>query len=575
MKRVSSNGNAARSRRSMATGSLNEPIDRAVALRDQEIGLSPPGAASAYASPGFAPVAPVPQPVPGSVPGFGVRDSGFGCGPANTEHRTPNTVSTFGIPGTPIISGFLQDLGEYNPELQGRNAIATYEKMRRGDAQVRATLAACKLPVQSAKWEVVVEAGIRDSGFGVRKEPAANPEPRTPNPVSSTGAGKNTQNKAQEIAAFVKENLFGGLEFRTSSGGWATQSWDSVVRNALLMLDFGCAAHEDVWTVDGDKIRLRKLAARLSITFYRWHTEADGETLLALEQYGYRRGRFLNALLPADKAAIFTYQQEGANFWGMALLRGMYPHWYVKSNLYRIDAIACERNSLGVPVFRLAPGFSKEDREAAYSFVTQLAAHEATGMVEPPGDAASGFRLVGYEGRLRDVLPSIEHHNVMISRAALAMFMELGQSGRGGSRALGENQGKFFLLALQSLADQIAAEITGSTVRRLVANNFGEGAPVPKLVAANVQARDLEEIVEALTQLGSSGQMISDQGLRDFIRKELALPAETREGLVAIRGETIDVGPASGEVSGKGGQPIQGPAAELAGNFQKRLKVKG
>jgi hypothetical protein len=496
--------------------------------------------------------------------------------------------ATWGIPGTPIVSGFLQDMGEYNPELQGHNAIATYEKMRRGDAQVRATLAACKLPVQSAKWEVVAnpsgamgsdhpepvrhsaangpersegaQGKLREGSQAASEKQILRPPGRAQNDgraVSSTGAGRVTAAKAKEVADFVKENLFGGLEFKTSTGGWATQSWDSVVRNALLMLDFGCAAHEDVWTVDGDRIRLRKLAARLPITFYRWHTEADGETLLALEQYGYRRGRFLNVLLPADKAAIFTYQQEGANFWGMALLRGMYPHWYVKSNLYRIDAIACERNSLGVPVFRLAPGFSKEDRDAAYNFVTQLAAHEATGMVEPPGDAASGFRLVGYQGRLRDVLPSIEHHNVMISRAALAMFMELGQSGRGGSRALGESQGKFFLLALQSLADQVAAEITGSSVRRLVAYNFGENAPVPKLVAANVQSRDLQEIVEALTQLGTSGQMISDQGLRDFIRKELALPAETREGLVAIRGETIDVGVASGQVLGKGAQPIE------------------
>ena len=147
----------------------------------------------------------------------------------------------------------------------------------------------------------------------------------------------------------TRPHRFGGLEFRTSSGGWATQNWDDVVRNALLMLDFGCAAHEDVWAVDGARVRLRKLAARLPLTFYRWHTELDGETLVALEQYGYRGGRYLNVTLPAEKIALFTYNQEGANFWGTALLRYMYPHWYVKSNLYRMDSIACERNALGIP----------------------------------------------------------------------------------------------------------------------------------------------------------------------------------------------------------------------------------
>jgi Protein of unknown function (DUF935) len=527
---------------------MSERLDRVVALRDRELGLPLQGLAPGYAR-DFA-SAPVPPPVP--PPGLHLP-----------------TGATLGIPGTPIVSGFLEDMGEYNGELAGRNALPTYEKMRRGDGQVRATLAACKLPVLSARWEVVPgkssQFGVRSSEFAVRSSDLRTGELRTeqlrtPNVVSSTGAGKNTEAKTQEVAEFVSQNLFGGLEFRTSSGGWATQNWDEVVRNALLMLDFGCAVHEDVWAVDGDRIRLRKLAARLPITFYRWHTEADGETLLALEQYGYRRGQYLNVLLPAEKCAVFTYQQEGANFWGIALQRPMYPHWYIKSNLYRIDAIACERNSLGVPVFRLAPGFSTQDREAAYSFVTQLAAHEATGMVEPPGDANSGFRIVGYEGRVRDLAPSIEHHNVMISRAALAMFLELGQGGKGGSRALGESHGKFFQLALQNLADQVATNITNTSIRRLVEYNFGEGAPLPRLVAANVQARALEDIVDALTSFATAGLVVSEQQVRDFIRRELALPAESRRGIVAVRGEAIDAetGSAAGTIMGKGAAPQPG-----------------
>jgi hypothetical protein len=445
-------------------------------------------------------------------------------------------AQTFGVAGTAITSGFLRDLGEYNGEMLGLGAVRTYEKMRRGDAQVRATLAACKLPIQSAKWDVTEGTGNREQGTGKK--------------VSSTGAGKNTQSKGKEIAAFVKDNLFGGLEFRTSTGGWATQNWDEVVRNALLMLDFGCAAHEEVWTVDGDRVRLRKLASRLPLTFYRWHTEEDGETLLALEQYGYRGGRFLNVLLPADKMALFTYSREGANFWGIALQRPMYPHWYVKSQLYRIDAIACERNALGVPVWKLPPGFSKEDRDAAFNFVTQLAAHEATGAVEPPGDPSSGFRIVGYQGNLREAMPSIEHHNIMISRAALALFMDLGTTSQHGSRSLGESHGDFFLLSLQNLADQIAWTIQTSTMRRLVEYNFGEGAPVPDLVVANVQARSLAAITDALTRLATAGLVVSESNLREFIRAELALPGESKADLVAIRGETVAEG-AGADVSGR------------------------
>lgn len=471
---------------------LADRLDRALSLAGGMAGASSASEAVPLA------VNPVPAPVPGSVRIGAVRG---------------DLSATFGVSGNPITGGFLQDLGEHNPLMMGRTAISTYEEMRRGDAQIHATLAACKLPVQSAKWDVV--PGVDKSAPGYRL--------------------------AKEIAAFVRDNLFGGLEFRTSTGGWTTQSWAEVLHNALLMLDYGCAVHEDVWRVDSSHIRLRKLAARLPLTFYRWHTEADGETLIALEQYGYRGNRFLSALLPADKIARFTYNQEGANFWGIALLRPMYPHWFIKSKLYRIDAIACERNSLGVPVWRLPPGFAKEDREAAYSFVTQLAAHEASGAVEPPGDATSGFRIVGLQGQIKDLKPSIEHHNVMISRAALALFMDLGTS-ETGSRALGQSQGDFFMLSLQSLADQIAWEITNTSVRRLVAFNFGEGAPCPRLVAANVQSRGLAALVDALTRFAQTGLVVSEDNLRRFIREELALPEESAQGVVAIRSETVEEG---------------------------------
>ena len=60
-----------------------------------------------------------------------------------------------GLPGTPIFHGFLEDFGEYNPQLEGLTAIRTYEKMRRSDAQVAATLLACELPIRAANWDVL------------------------------------------------------------------------------------------------------------------------------------------------------------------------------------------------------------------------------------------------------------------------------------------------------------------------------------------------------------------------------------------------------------------------------------
>jgi hypothetical protein len=516
--------------------SVRQQVDAAVALADSSLGIPPARYDVAGHSGWASPVETAAS--PGSV-------------------ARGDLSKNFGVPGTPVTGGFLIDPGEYNPELMGRAAMPIYEQMRRGDAQVRATLTVCKLPVASAKWEVI-PAGLHK---GPRGKIAAAER------VSSNGSGRQTQSKAQEVAAFVKENLFGGLEVPSAGGAWSSQARTDVVKNALLMLDFGCAAHEEVWTVDGPHLRL--LAARLPLTFYRWHTDEDGETLLALEQYGYRGGRYLNVRLPAGKIAVFTYNQEAANFWGVALLRAMYPHWYVKSKLYRIDAIACERNSLGIPVWKLPPGFSKEDRDAAFNFVTQLAAHEATGAVEPPGDESTGFRLVGIQGQVRNLMPSIQHHNLMISRVALALFMDLATADHG-SRSLGEQQGDFFLLALQSLADQIAQVLNLNTVRRLVEFNFGAGTPVPRLVVANLQSRGLSAMVSALTQLAQAGLVVSEENLRRFIREELALPEESAQDLVAVRGETIN--DSGDEVEGRSGGRIQSTPETGDCNGQQRKR---
>jgi len=480
-----------------AVGLFENPRQESAAVATSSQ-LSTPNAplpSSAFGLP-YSPALPVAEPPQERPAGF-VPDWAKGSG----------QTAVFSVPGTPIISGFLTDVGEYNADLQGRNAVQVYEQMRRGDGQVEATLQALTLPVLSAKWEVMPGLDQSQRGFG----------------------------RAKEIAASVRANLFGGLEFRTSTGGWATQSWEEVLRNALLMLPFGVSVHEDVYTMDGGLLKLRMLADLLPLTFYRWHVDEDGRTLLFLGQYGYRGGHFEQVSVPADKLTVFSFRREGANFWGRSVLRPAYPHWYVKNQLYRIDAIASERNSLGVPVIILPPGFSKEDHDAAVNFVTQLAAHERTGVVLPNGTT---FEILGIKGTLKDLHPSIQHHNEQISMQALAMFMNLGRS-ESGSRALGREHTKFFMLSLQNVANKIAEQITNTTVRRLTYFNYGADAPCPKLVAANVQARALEDIVDALTRFAQVGLVVSDRPLRERIREDLALPAETGEDVATAKGVAV------------------------------------
>ena len=409
-----------------------------------------------------------------------------------------------GFVGTPVFNGFLRDAGEYNPQLEGLSAVRTYEKMRRSDAQVSATLLACELPIRSAAWDVV----------------AASEDPVD-----------------RVIANFVRDNLFGGLEFTSPSGVKTSQCWDDVLRNALLMLAFGASAHEEIYAIDGGMVRLARLAPRLPATFYRWIMDSDGETLLALNQYGYRNGNYESVLIPADRLAIFTFNQEGANFFGRSMLRPAYMHWYIKHQLYRIDAIAGERNGLGVPTIEQGPGSSKEDREAAAQWVQQLAAHEKTGISLPAGWK---FALKGVEGNLRDLYNSIQHHNIEISRTALAFFMNLGMGARSSSnRALADSQTDFFFLALQATADQIARTVSYTTIKQLVDYNWEGVSSYPQLVVSNLRARNMSETLDLLTRLAQSGIVAPYPELAQYIRRELGLPQWSNAG-EPIRDPALD-----------------------------------
>jgi len=437
----------------------------------------------------------------------------------NPKSQIENPKSPTGLPGTPIFGGFLRDFGEYNPQLEGLTAVRTYEKMRRSDSQVAATLLACELPIRAANWDVL--------------------------PGSDSPADR-------EIAAFVRENLFGGLEYVSPSGMKTSQCWDDVLRNALLMLAFGAAAHEEIYAVDGARVRLARLAPRLPVTFYRWVTDTDGETLLALNQYGYRNTRFESVTIPADRLAVFSFNQEGANFFGRSMLRPAYMHWYIKHQLYRIDAIAGERNGLGVPTIEQGPDSSKEDRESAAKWVQQLAAHEKTGVSLPNGWK---FSLKGVEGNVRDLYNSIQHHNIEISRTALAFFMNLGLGARSsGNRSLGESQTDFFFLAVQATADHLARILNATCVKRLVNYNWdpaptaaGGARRYPTLTVSNMRARSFDQTFDMLTRLAEAGVVAPYPELAQFITRELGLPQKKEPSSVVSGQLSVEEGLGAGD----------------------------
>src|SRR6185503_475971 len=110
-----------------------------------------------------------------------------------------------GVPGEHFFRGFLKT-DEYVPELIGLKGLETFEKMRRSDGMIAATLRALKLPILAAKCEVI---------------------PASDDPLDI------------EIAKRFEWNLFEGMSV----------SWQEHLRQILTYLDFGQQVSEIVWTI--------------------------------------------------------------------------------------------------------------------------------------------------------------------------------------------------------------------------------------------------------------------------------------------------------------------------------------
>jgi hypothetical protein len=225
---------------------------------------------------------------------------------------------------------------------------------------------------------------------------------------------------------------------------------------------------------------------------------------------------------------------EGAYFYGRSVLRAAYQHWYIKSQIYRIDAISIERNGLGVPTIKQGQNVSAEDRKAAQNWVQMLAAHESTGLSLPNGWE---FALTGISGRVRDPQASIQHHSEMIMRSVLANFLSLGTT-QTGSRALGGSMRDFFYLSLEALSRKIDETISNTSMRRLVDYNYGDGVrarhgvplPYPRLVTSNIIVINPLELLEVAKDVGKFevDLLQPDNDTENWIRKKCGMPLKSK-----------------------------------------------
>ena len=390
-----------------------------------------------------------------------------------------------GAPGVENFSGYITQ--DFNDLFNGDQATEIFDKMRKSDATVQATLKAVKLPIMSAEY-TVESADSNDS-------------------------------KQNDIAEFIRINLFKNLE-----GGFA-----SFWREALGHLDFGHYPFEKVYEVRDGQVWLKKLAPRLPTTIQKWTIAGDkpGITQLLPSVDKNDKNQSSNREIPMEKLVLFVNEKEGNNYQGVSILRSAYKHWYMKDALYRIDAIKHERGA-GILHIGLPAGSSAEDRANAEELGEFFKVNEKSHIVTPSPEWKLEMITNGISDQSAALMESVKHHDRQIMVNILAQFLDLG-SGSGGSYSLSQDQSSFFTLANRAIANYMTEVINKEVVKELVILNFGAQEEYPRLTAQGIGEIDYDEMSQVLERLTNAGLVKNDAQFKVWIAKTFGFPMVTVE----------------------------------------------
>jgi len=395
----------------------------------------------------------------------------------------PDT-SELGAPGTQIFGGQLSALQDYNPDLQPPGCYDIFDKMRLSDGQVGAALAVIKLPILRAEWSV--------------------------EPASDTAEDRM-------IAEFIERDLRS-----------MTTSWQATLRQILLHLDYGSMPFETVWDVGDDGlVHLRKLAPRMPRSVLKWLIDENGG-FAGIQQGAFKTSGWTLVDIPANKLVLFVNEQEGANFRGISVLRRAYKHWFYKDGMYRIDAIANEKRTVGIDIGVIKPGATdkanlKTQLERA---LMTLHAHEKNYIVTDEENYEYKLETGGARGNANAIMASIEHHDWHILRSVIAEFVGMG-TGSTGSRAMHRDKTSFFLMALEATSDNIADAGSTYLLRPWVDFNW-RVKEYPRMRYSRLDTRDTQQLAQAVQQLVSVGALTPGEDTERELRTQLDIPEETR-----------------------------------------------
>lgn len=437
--------------------------------------------------------------------------------PAETEDPRPRGGS-----GRGHTSGFLE-LEELNIDLAHPQGHRKFDQMYRTDADVSQVIRLSINPILAGTWQV--------------------------QPYGGEDATARDQEIADDLKWAVNEYM------RPNLVGHLAQFLPVLLRS-------GFVPGEKTWAVadrNGKKFLVpRSIGLRLPRSVNRWHQD-DAEQLVAIEQFLYSGGATsyqesgqyvwgggsggdssgVGGMVRIERKDLVYYRvgAEGDNWEGVSLLRPAYKHWYLKDVIERVDAIAQEREAMGVPVCYPPASATPKQLTEMEELLGRMRVNEQGFIIMPGMKAGAGasdntgwlLELLGFDrsGSGRDPHPSLTYHSNKIAAAFIAEFMRLGHGssgGGGGAKALGQVQADPFLMSVEALATVVEQELHDSITLPFVAYNYADVDQAPKIKMSLVDSTSLSALADFVLKLTQVGALLPDQELEDFLRARADMP---------------------------------------------------
>ena len=350
-------------------------------------------------------------------------------------------------------------------------------------------------------------------------------------------------------------------EFATSMMNDMEKPWSEVINDILSFLPFGFSVHELVYKRRNGPQRdkrfnskfndgfwaWRKLPTRAQDTIQRWiYTDREDGVLdnevKGVVQLPPQGGKEIS--IPVERFLLFRVNSKKDNPESRSILRNAYRPWFFKKRIEEIEAIGIERDLAGLPVALLPPRYmdpnaSPEDKaiyEAVKKIVTSVRNNEQAGLVFPlaydeNGNKQFDFKLLGREngsGKSFDTEQVIQRYDKRIAGTILADFILLGQQSVG-SFALSDNKTKLFAAAIGAWLESIVSVFNSQALPRLWELNGWDLSTLPELTYGDIEKRDLAILADYFSKLVSSGTLMPDEELENWLRGQADAPPRNDE----------------------------------------------